>query len=191
MSSDHPPEEEYHHLRVSLGILFFLLIILMAVVTVGIVSLRSLINHEAAVTRAWGEIETIQDSRRKLLAGIVREAEAARHTFTWRVRWQRAREEAETAPSFSDEVPAFANLDAVADRLLLEIRQSPGIDSLQAVAVSIEGVEQLNARLGGARRTYNERVREYQGQRERLPIRWFARLFGYGGVPEYLRVVVR
>ena len=191
MSDDHPPAEEHHHLRVSLGILFFLLVILMAVIAVGVVSLRSLINHEEAVTQAWSEIQTIQDSRRELLTDIVRELEAARHPLTWRERWRKAREEADTAPSFSDEVPAIAGLDAISDRLLMEIRQSPGMDSLLSVVVSIGDVEQLIARLGGARRNYNERVREYQGQRERIPIRWFARLFGFGEAPEYLRVVVR
>jgi len=191
VSSDHQPAEEKHHLRISLGILFFLLIILMAVITVGIVSLRSLISHDEAVTRAWGEIQLVQDSRRELLTDVIGELEVARYTLTWRDRWREAREEADTAPTFSDEVPAFANLDVVTDRLLLEIRQSPGIDSLQSVVVSIEEVERLNARLGSARYTYNEQVREYQGQRERIPIRWFARLFGFGDVPEYLRIVVR
>ncbi|MFC1500612.1 LemA family protein [Candidatus Zixiibacteriota bacterium] len=191
MSSEHPPAEEKHNLRISLGILFFLLIMIMAVITVGIVSLRSLISHEGAVTQAWSEIQAIQDSRRGLMVEIVRAMETARYPLTWRDRWLEARDEAETAPSFLEEVPAFAGLDVATDRLLLEIRQSQGIDSLQSVSTSIEVLEQLNASLGSARYSYNEKVREYQGQRERIPIRWFARLFGFGEVLEYLRVVVR
>ncbi|MFC1629422.1 LemA family protein [Gemmatimonadota bacterium] len=191
MSSDHPPAEEKHPLRISLGILFFLLIMLMAVITVGTVSLRSLIIREEAVSQAWGEIQVVQDSRRGLLAEVIHELESAQYTLTWRERWLEARNEADTAPSFADEVPAFSGLDVVTDRLLLEIRQSPGIDSLQSVVTSIEEAERLTARLGSARYTYNERVREYQGQRERIPIRWFARLFGFGEAPEYLRIVLR
>ncbi|MFC1529534.1 LemA family protein [Gemmatimonadota bacterium] len=191
MSSEQPPPEEHFRLKVSLGILFFLLIIVFAVIAVGIVSLRSLIRHEEAVTTAWGEIETIHDRRLALITGIVREVESAGITLSWRDRWQEAREEADTASSFGEEVPAVADLDAAADRLLMEIRQSAGIDSLGRVTDDINLVTELNAQLGIARIHYNEVVREYLGQRERIPIRWFARLFGFDEVPEYLRVVLR
>ena len=191
MSSEQPPPEEHFRLKVSLGILFFLLIILMAVIIVGVVSLRSLIGHEEAVTTAWGEIETIHDRRLTLITGMVREFETTRDSLSWQDRWQEAREEADTASSFGEEVPAVANLDAAADRLLMEIRQSAGIDSLGTVTDDISMVTDLNAQLGIARHHYNEVVREYLGQRERIPIRWFARLFGFDEVPEYMRVVLR
>jgi LemA protein len=158
---------------------------------VGVVSLRSLIRHEEAVTAAWTEIETIHDRRRSLIAGMVREVEAVGHALSWRDRWQEAREEADTVPSFSEEVPAVAALDAAADRLVMEIRQEAAIDSSGSIREGIAEVEELNARLGLARNSYNEVVREYLGQRARIPIRWFARLFGFGEMPEYLRVVVR
>jgi len=191
VSSEQPPPEEHFRLKVSLGILFFLLIIIMAVIIVGVVSLRSLIAHEEAVTTVWGEIETIHDRRLTLITGIVREVEAAGYTLSWRDRWQEAREEADTAPSFGEEVPAVADLDAAADRFLMEIRQSAGIDSLGTVMEDINLAAELNAQLGIARNHYNEVAREYLGQRERIPIRWFARLFGFDEVSEYLRVVLR
>jgi hypothetical protein len=176
---------------VSLGILFFLFVIVMAVLIVGVVSVRSLLDREAAVLDSWGEIQTTLNHRRSLLADIGREVAAAGHPLLREEAWLRAREEADTAPTFTEEVPAVAALDTEADRLRLEIRQIPGIDTLGTVVAMLAETDSLQARLGIARLIYNERVREYLGQRSRLPIRWFARLFGFGEVPEYLRVVVR
>ncbi len=191
MSDEQLSTEEHVHLRVSLGILFFLLIIFTAIIAVGVVSLRSLIEHEGAVTAAWAEIEGIHDQRRVLIIEIVRAVDTDRFHLTWRDRWMKACEAADTAPSFGEEVPALAALDAAADRLLLEIRPEVAIDSPGMIRDYINEVESLNEELGIARNQYNEVVRVYLGQRARIPIRWFARLFGFGEVPEYLRVVVR
>jgi hypothetical protein len=190
--TDEPqPAGERNPLRVSLGILFFLLVIVLAVLIVGIVSVRSLLEREAAVLDTWSEIQTILSYRRNMLADIIQEVNTAGHTLLREEPWLAARVEADTAPAFTEEVPAVAALDTEADRLLLEIRQIPGIDSLGQVAVRLAETDRLQARLGIARLDYNERVREYLGQRARIPTRWFARLFGFDEVPEYLRVVVR
>lgn len=167
------------------GALAFLLVLMVAVAIVGIASLQALINEEEAARSAWTRVETVLDSRRRLLDDAIRMQDWIEDAPRAVRRYRAVMKVTDTAVSFDHEVAATVRLDAAAAGVVALIGRA-------AAADTTGGLERIYARLNGLERLrrieaerFNEAAARYRRRLRRIPTRWLAVVFGFRELPAY------
>lgn len=185
--SDIEPDGKKKHLFGMLGVFSFVLVLVLAVGTTGVLSLKALMSDEEAVREIWAEIQLLQDRRLELVAGMVFELGENSWNPAGVEEWRSAQTEADMADSFNEEVTTQLRVDEAVERLMTDIRESVS-DSLRFIIEQYRGeIEEQSRELAVKYRLYNEAVETYTMQLSRIPGRWMALLVGFDKVIEYGR----
>lgn len=167
----------------------WLLGVLLIIVLWLVSAYNSVITLQADVETAWAQVEVQYQRRADLIPQLVGTVEGAadfeKSTLTAvteaRTNWLNTSQDPNA--SFADQIAASNSFDSALSRLLVTVESYPTLtatDSFKTLQSQLEGTEN---RIAVSRKDFNEVAKVYNIKIRRVPMNFFASMFGFEEFP--------
>ncbi len=166
-----------------------IILVLLALVSWVIGKYNTLVEIEGEVINEWAQVETQYQRRADLIPNIVSTVEGAAdfesstllEVTEARTNWLDT--SSDPNASMEEQMEASSSFDSALSRLLVTVESYPTLtatESFNTLIVELEGTEN---RIAVARQDYNDAATSYNITIKKVPMTFFANLFGYDEYP--------